>query len=428
MISKNPFDRPSFRRWFTATSLLALSTSTTLAVTLAAVDATGSVATAGIITGCVTALALVLGLLGGVLSDFHSRRYLLKVAVLVSALSDLCLVVLLCILVFTPHQAAPWLGALVVAALLVSSAGTGLADPVLDSSVKMIISPPEFPRAMSAAHARSSTLSIMGSPLTGGLYGALPPLPFVLRLLCNLGFIAALRNIHDDLGPKPSGQTPGGDSSEGPETSAKRRSGAAWALRGYREAWAFLNRDQALQRILLSAPLVNIMVFSGTTWVVLYLTSRGTSALVTGVVVAGFAVGGIIGSALTPALTDRVASGWLAICGLGAMTLTFAALFLVPRDPWFLFAIAVVCMIPSPALNGGLFGYVFAKTPSDMQGRVMAVFGVVGGSASVLAPMAAGLAVGNGLTLLLASAACLVGVIGVVLLWSSKAVRNMPRT
>lgn len=45
--SVSPFRRTSYRQWFTATTLLAVSTSTTLAVTLVLIEVTGSISTAG---------------------------------------------------------------------------------------------------------------------------------------------------------------------------------------------------------------------------------------------------------------------------------------------------------------------------------------------------------------------------------------------
>ena len=82
-------------------------------------------------------------------------------------------------------------------------------------------------------------------------------------------------------------------------------------------------------------------------------------------------------------------------------------------------------MLPSPALNGGLFGYIFARTASGMQGRVLATFGLVGGLASVVAPMLSGAAVSAGLSAALGVGVCVVGLVGVLLLVTSRAVRSM---
>lgn len=109
------------------------------------------------------------------------------------------------------------------------------------------------------------------------------------------------------------------------------------------------------------------------------------------------------------------------------MTVCFTVLFLSDGRPWALFLAAVAGMLPSPPLNAGLFGHVFLETPHDMQGRVMSTFGLVGGLSSVMAPVAVGAAVQANLDSGLGLATCAVGLIGVVTLASSRAVRSMKR-
>lgn len=308
----------------------------------------------------------------------------------------------------------------VVVSLVVSAGAAGIADPVIDASARSLIEPAEFPRAMSAEQARSSTLQILGSPASGSLYALAPSAPFLLRVLCDLGFVMTLGRIRQDLGPGP-------EKVGSPEAKTPMREVTSRALLGYRQAFTFLGRHRALRRVLVSAPLVNLMVFSGTSWTVLHLTAAGVDPLTTGIASAGFAVGGLLGSAAAPALTDRVAPGILAIMGLTWMTAAFAVLFLCEGHPWLIFATAVVAMFPSPALNGGLFGHVFGETPADMQGRVMATFGLVGGLAAVLAPPLAGIAVQGGHHAALGAITCGIGVLGVLVLVTSTSVRGMPR-
>lgn len=412
--SRNPFRHPSYRRWFGATTFLTVSSSTNLAVSLAIIDATGNVAVAGVAAGCLTALELVAGIVGGGLADLRSRRTLLNRAVLVLCAADVALAALL--VAVTLADAGPsWGFAVILVALTaVASAASGLSDPALDGSLKTLITPVEYPRAVSAGHARSATLSIVGSPGSGALYGVLPGLPFILRCVCDAGFLLCLRAITVDLGPPP---TPGAD--------ARRRMLPRQIIGGYRESLRYLASEAALLRVLISAPLVNLMVFTATTWAVFSLRADGMPAFQIGLVMAGFAVGGILGSAITPVITDHVPAGWTAILGLGFMVAAFGAFFAVPPHPVLMFVIAVVCMLPSPALNGGLFGYVFARTASGMQGRVLATFGLVGGLASVVAPVLSGAAVSAGLSAALGVGVCLVGLVGVLLLVTSRPVRSM---
>ncbi|MDO4918292.1 hypothetical protein [Kocuria sp.] len=412
--ARSPFRHPSYRRWFGATTFLTVSSSTNLAVSLAVIDATGDVAVAGVAAGCLTALELVAGIVGGGLADLRSRRSLLNRAVLVLCAADVALAALLVAVTLAGAGPSWGLAVTLVTLTAVASGASGLADPALDGSLKTLIAPVEYPRAMSAAHARSATLSIIGSPASGALYGVLPALPFVLRCVCDAGFLVSLRAITADLGP-PS--TPG--------TDARRRALPRQILSGYRESLRHLASEAALLRVLISAPLVNLMVFTATTWTVFSLRAEGVPAFQIGLVTAGFAGGGILGSTVTPVITDHLPAGWTAILGLGFMVLAFGAFFALPHRPVLMFVIAVVCMLPSPALNGGLFGYVFARTASGMQGRVLATFGLVGGLASVVAPVLSGAAVSAGLSTVLGLGVCLVGLLGVLLLATSRAVRTM---
>ncbi|CAL8899465.1 MFS transporter [Kocuria varians] len=412
--SRNPFRHPSYRRWFGATTFLTVSSSTTLAVSLAVIDATGNVAVAGVVAGCLTALELVAGIVGGGLADLRSRRRLLHRAVLVLCAADVALAALL-VAVTLAGVGPSWGFAVVLVALTaVAASASGVSDPALDGSLKTLITPAEYPRAVGAAHARSATLSIVGSPTSGALYGVLPALPFVLRCVCDAGFLLCLRAITVDLGPPP---VPGAD--------ARKRMLPRQIITGYRESLRHLAGEAALLRVLISAPLVNLMVFTATTWAVFSLRADGMPAFQIGLVMAGFAVGGIVGSAIAPVITDHVPAGWTAILGLGFMVVAFGSFFALPHTPVPMFLMAVVCMVPSPALNGGLFGYVFARTEPGMQGRVLATFGLVGGLASVVAPVLSGAAVSAGLSTALGSSGCLVGLLGVLLLATSRAVRTM---
>ena len=411
---RNPFRHPPYRRWFGATTFLTVSSSTNLAVSLAVVDATGDVAVAGVVAGCLTALELVAGIVGGGLADLRSRRTLLKRAVLALCAADIALATLLVTVTLVGAGPSSGLTATLVTLTAAAAVASGLSDPALDGSLKTLITPAEFPRAMSAAHARGATLSIAGSPVSGALYGVLPALPFLLRCACDAGFLLCLRAITADLGPPPV-----------PGAHARGRAMPRRIVIGYRESLRYLASEAALLRVLISAPLVNLMVFTATTWTVFSLRADAMPAFQIGLVMAGFAAGGILGSIITPVITDHVPAGWTAILGLGFMVAAFGVFFTLPHRPALMFVVAVVCMLPSPALNGGLFGYVFARTASGMQGRVMATFAAVGGLASVVAPVLSGSAVSFGLSTVLGVGVCFVGLVGVLVLVTSRAVRTM---
>ncbi|GAA1348796.1 MFS transporter [Falsarthrobacter nasiphocae] len=414
----NPFTSPSYRRWFAGETLLALGGAMAFGSTLLAIDLLGSVEQAGQVGGLLAGVTLVGTLLGGALGDSYPRRTLIRRAVLVSAAGGIVLTAIATWAGLGGDAAPWWLAAGFVGASAVIALTNALADPPLDGALKSLITPEQFPRALSAATARTSVISIAGSPAAGALYGVHPALPPVLSLVCDVAFLGVLGRIRGNLGPR----------SEQGQTAAEPRSPRlAAAMRGFPMGLAFLRSRPALSRVLWCAPLINIMVFTAGSWVIFRLSEDGVDAFGIGLASAGFAVGGILGSAAAPFVTDRVPAGVLAIGGLGLMSALFAALFVLPHTPAVMFAVTALCMIPSPALNGALFGHVFAETPDSLQSRVQATFMVVADLARVPAPILAGFAAGRGLDAPLGLAVCGIGVTGVTLLATSKHVREIGR-
>lgn len=218
--------------------------------------------------------------------------------------------------------------------------------------------------------------------------------------------------IKVDLGP-------GGQGQEG-------RGVLRGLLASYRQAFAYLKTQPAILRILLCAPLLNILVFGTSAWTALYLAGSGASGVTVGWVLAGFAVGAIVGGLLTPAVTDRYRAGLVALVGLGAMIVLYACYFVLAPHPLLMGCAAFFCMLPSPPLNARLFSHVYAVTPLELQGRVHALFTLVGGLGAIAAPLLAGLAVAQGSKLLFAGLVLGSALVGYGLLLASRQVRELP--
>ena len=103
------------------------------------------------------------------------------------------------------------------------------------------------------------------------------------------------------------------------------------------------------------------------------LAARGTSAVMNGLLGTAMGVSTLVGSLLANKLVDMVPTGRLIA---GAL-----ALFAVSQMPLLFlhsYAAILICQIlaglPFPALNAGLLGFLYGKTPDNMQGRASAVF------------------------------------------------------
>lgn len=416
LAENNPFRKPSYKKWFFADSFLALSTSTTLATSLLLLDLSENPARTGVIVGIINGLGLGAVIFGGGLADLTSRRKLLNFTIAASLIAN---TIIFSFIIFDiPSDKNLDILPIIIGLLIISEISLSFANPSLDGSLKNIITPTEYPRAMSAAQARSSTLSIVGSPLTGWVYGILAFIPFILRSIFECIFLVLLRKVPENLGP----------SSQANHSSKNTISLVYKSLYGYKEGIKFLISEKALLRIVICAPLVNMMVFYAMNWTIYSLRVENSTASNIGFIIAGFAVGGILGSLITPFMTDRFPPGKLAIGGLGTMVILFAIYLFMEHSNISMFLFSAICMIPSPSLNAGLFSYVFQVTDENLQGRVIASFTLVAGLATVLAPLSAGWAVGHQFTVPVGVGVCCLGAFGVMLLASSSEVRNMAFT
>ena len=103
------------------------------------------------------------------------------------------------------------------------------------------------------------------------------------------------------------------------------------------------------------------------------LAARGANAVMIGLLGTAMGVSTLVGSLLANKLVDMVPTGKLIA---GALTL-----FVVSQMPLLFlhsYAAILICQIlaglPFPALNAGLLGFLYGKTPDNMQGRASAVF------------------------------------------------------
>ena len=119
------------------------------------------------------------------------------------------------------------------------------------------------------------------------------------------------------------------------------------------------------------------------------LAARGTSAVMNGLLGTAMGVSTLVGSLLANKLVDMVPTGKLIA---GALTL-----FVVSQMPLLFlhsYAAILICQIlaglPFPALNAGLLGFLYGKTPDNMQGRASAVFETTVGILGAIVPAAVG--------------------------------------
>ncbi|WP_067783047.1 MFS transporter [Actinomyces vulturis] len=387
--------------------------SSQLAVSLLLIDVSGSVSSAGLLSSVVAAMELLGGILGGALADGYSRKTVIRRCVMTSVASIATLILVLSAY-FNGLVSAQWLIMAAVSLItMIVAASETLADPSMDAALKELITPEQFPRALSAAQARTSLVSLASRPVTGLLYGVTPVLPFLVRLACDSSFLVLLHKVTASF--DPPGAYPG-----------HSRPGLISLLSSYREGLRHVFGDPVIRIVMLCAPLVNLLVFTGTSWAVFSLRSAGTSALSVGLVTSGFTIGSLVGAAAAPLLTDRVGSGRLAIAGLLWMGASFFTMFSLHESHYALFAVAILGMIPSVSIGSGLFAHVFARTPSEIQGRTFGVFTLVNGLATIAAPTLAAFAVDHQQSQALRLGLTVLASAGIAILALTRDIRQLP--
>ena len=127
------------------------------------------------------------------------------------------------------------------------------------------------------------------------------------------------------------------------------------------------------KRVFLSAIILGAIVNIACVGAQIMLAARGTSAVMIGLLGTAMGVSTLVGSLLANKLVDIIPTGMLIA---GAL-----ALFAVSQMPLLFlhsYAAILICQIlaglPFPALNAGLLGFLYGKTPDNMQGRASAVF------------------------------------------------------
>ena len=122
------------------------------------------------------------------------------------------------------------------------------------------------------------------------------------------------------------------------------------------------------------------------------LAARGTRAVMIGLLGTAMGVSTLVGSLLANKLIDIIPTGMLIADALVLFVVSQVPLLFVQS-----YAAILICQIlaglPVPALNAGLLGFLYGKTPDNMQGRASAVFETTVGILGAACPAMMGVAV-----------------------------------
>ena len=321
--------------WFTADTATAVGVALrTLAITLLGYHISGSTVTAGWIGSASMVAQQVCSVFGGTFVDRHSRRTL----IIVNALAGV-----LC------WGTVFGLNLMSVPTLLVistaSSAINGFLGSATDAALKEIIAITDYPKARSLNEGRDAMVNMSGSPISGFLYGIYPWLPFLLSALAYaIAGVAATRL---------------------PKHEAPHDEAGNSFIRAFTEGWSWTFRKPLL---VISVAAISVLNFgiNGIQYAIqLHLASAGTNATYIGFISTGVVLSMLVSSRLS----TRAPVG-LTTCSAFAFVCIAMLPMVFTHNYWGILISNSVACFPFPIVNALLLGFIFAKAPESMQGRV----------------------------------------------------------
>lgn len=347
-----------YRWWFAGdTAAMAAMSLRQFAVPLAAYGLSGSVALAGLVGTAQAAVATVASVPGGVLVDRHDRRATIRVFAVAGLLvwGSVTGLALAGALTFWAFFALAALGAL----------SAGLFGHATDAALRSIVPTADYPRAMATNEGRSAAVQLASGPIGGALYAVSLWLPFATALAGYVVLFATTFGLRADLRPP-----------------AYQRSSF---LRELADAARWL---AARRRIWVLAPLftaINVAVSGAMFSYQMTLLTNGSGPLAVGWLSGVLAASMLVGSLFAGPLLTRVRTGTLTAVALGWLAASLLATVATDALP-----VLLVCLgfggLFLPALNAALLGFVFGKTPTELQGRVQTLLTVISGGLAAFAP------------------------------------------
>lgn len=342
------WDSPGYAAWFTSdTAAAAGMAMRSLAVSMVGYAVSGSTVWAGWLGTASMVVQQTASLFGGVFVDRHDRRRLIMANAIAGTVAWGMVAALLAagILSFP---------VLMVVAVLASGVN-GFLGSATDAMLRSIIDVGAYPKARSLNEGRDATISMLGGPAGGFLYGVSPWLPFLASSLLYALSGAAASNIGTSLPP----DTPGG------EDHGSRGS----FMHDLKEGWSWSSGKPTIVSILAAASLLNFGVNGIQYAIQLHLVAEGVNATSIGLVSAGISLAMLAGSLIAGRLAGRLHAG-AAACLSFAFVFACAVAVAWSDGYWTMLAANSLIGLPFPIINAMLMGFIFAKSPACMQGRI----------------------------------------------------------
>ncbi|MFE6098518.1 MFS transporter [Streptomyces laurentii] len=364
--SLSPFRRRDFSLFWAAGAIDGLGTcASSLFLPLILLGAGYSSGLAGLVASAALVSGLVVSPIAGVHADRRPRKPLMYAAALVAAGA------------MGSVFAAVALGHVVLAHVLVAAvieqAASATYGAAASGTIRRLVPPGEYPRAIGHLQARDQAVQIVGPSLGGTLYQLARWVPLLADAVSFLLVAVLSKAIRADLTPER----------DGPPASFTRD-----LAEGLRFVWT----EPFLRFVVVWTAGVNALLGALYFHAVFASHDQGASPSSIGLILTLAGVGGLLGALAAPWLVRRIPAARIVTGASWAMVPTAAGLAFATRTwAYGLLLSGVSLIVPSVVVV--LQTRAVLVTPDRLLARMGTVLGTAGQAVAVLAPVAAGVLV-----------------------------------
>lgn len=257
----------------------------------------------------------------------------------------------------------------------------GLLGPSNDAMLKSIVPMDRFAKAQAIREARESCVELSGGAIGGLLYRIAGWCPFLTSAaLYGIATVTALAlpqrtDTHTATAPAMA-------------MNAMQDATPSFFTQ-FVEGWRWTLTRRTILAAIAQGATVNVACYGSIIGVQIMLAERGTDPALIGLVNTFTGIAAFIGSLAAGWLVEHIPTGRLIILTFAVLTVAMIPLTLTSS-----YAVIVACMSATsllfPALNAGELGFIYGRTPDDMQGRVSTVFETTIGVPGALTPALVG--------------------------------------
>lgn len=368
---------PGYRAWFTADTATAVGVALRyLAISLVGYSISGSTAAAGWLGSAAAIAQQLCAVFGGTFADRHDRKRLIIINAVVGFVCWGTVMALL--------MAHSLTYAVLLVIAVTSSAINGFLGPASDAMLKSIVNASNYPKARSLNEGRDATVNMAGSPIGGFLFSIAPWLPFlVTTVMYAMAGVAACSIARPQ---QPSNSSAGHTKST---SSHPLKASLVSFAHDFAQGWSWSLHRKMLLVVMVASALVNFGINGLQYGIQLHLMSRGIDGTSIGFINTGVFIAMLIGACIAGKISDKAPVG--IVVRLGFIAVCVCAIPLACTDNYWVILVANSLMcLPLPMVNALLLGFVFAKTPDTMQGRITVTLTVPAQALSAFASAAAG--------------------------------------